>query len=261
MKKLFIAMLMAISIAGCSRVNTGEVGLRVNFDKTVEASERPAGSINQVLIGEMIHFPVREIAAEVKDMTPQAADNSTMQDFDLTVVYNINPTTVSDLYINKSRSFHSEHEGNILLMHSYVQLIAKNATFKVARLYQALKMNDNRAQIEHEILAQMKLTLEEEKLGQAILITQVQVKSMMPSAAVKAAADSLVRAQSDLLAKEVEVQTAKKEAERIAALNSNVGAISYMNAQALMKIAEGIANGKVSTVVVPYDFKGIINVK
>ncbi len=82
----------------------------------------------------------------------------------------------------------------------------------------------------------------------------------MPSAAVKQAADALVRAQSDLLAKEVEVQTAKKEAERIAALNSNVGAISYMNAQAQMKIAEGIASGKVHTIVVPYDFKGMVNV-
>jgi hypothetical protein len=34
-----------------------------------------------------------------------------------------------------------------------------------------------------------------------------------------------------------------------------------MQAQAAMKIAEGIANGKVNTIVVPMDFKGIVNVK
>lgn len=30
--------------------------------------------------------------------------------------------------------------------------------------------------------------------------------------------------------------------------------------QAQMKIAEGIAAGKVQTVVIPYDFKGMVNI-
>ena len=64
----------------------------------------------------------------------------------------------------------------------------------------------------------------------------------------------------ELAAKNVEVETARKEAERIAVLNSNAGAINYMNAQAQMKIAEGIAAGKVNTIVVPYDFKGMVQV-
>ena len=34
-----------------------------------------------------------------------------------------------------------------------------------------------------------------------------------------------------------------------------------MNAQAQLKVAEGVANGKVHTVVVPYDFNGIVNAK
>jgi hypothetical protein len=33
-----------------------------------------------------------------------------------------------------------------------------------------------------------------------------------------------------------------------------------MNAKALQDIAEGIKNGKVQSIVVPYDFKGIVNV-
>jgi len=73
-------------------------------------------------------------------------------------------------------------------------------------------------------------------------------------------ADYLVRAKNEEKTKEVEVQIAKKEAERIAALNANAGAISYMQAQAQMKIADGIAEGKVQTVVIPYDFKGMVNV-
>lgn len=57
------------------------------------------------------------------------------------------------------------------------------------------------------------------------------------------------------------MKTAKLEAERIAALNANKGATQYMAAMALQDIATGVKHGKVNTVVVPYDFKGIINVK
>ncbi|MEJ7804371.1 MAG: SPFH domain-containing protein [Telluria sp.] len=264
MKKIFAAfavLAFALGMSACTRIDTGEVGLRVNFDKTIEATERPAGSFNQTIIGDIIKLPVREIAVDVKDLSPLASDNSTMADFDLTVVYNIAPSAVSDLFINKSRSFHSTGEhGDILLMHGYLQTVAKNAVFKTARKYEALKMNDKRNEMEQEILAQMKATLDIEKLGDSILITQIQAKSIVPSAAVKKAADDLVKAQAELAAKEIEVQTATKEAQRIAALNSNAGAIDYMNAQAQMKIAEGIAAGKVNTIIVPYDFKGMVQV-
>ena len=60
--------------------------------------------------------------------------------------------------------------------------------------------------------------------------------------------------------KEVEVQTAEAESRRIAALNANSGATRYMEAMALVNISEAIKDGKVQTIVVPYDFKGIVNV-
>jgi regulator of protease activity HflC (stomatin/prohibitin superfamily) len=183
-----------------------------------------------------------------------------MKDFDLAVIYNITPSAVSDLWVNKSRSFHTQDpSGDIYLMHAYIYQTARNAVYKVARKYEALNMNDNRSQIEQEVQATMIATLADEKLN-GIVISQVRVGSMVPSDAVKASADNLVRAKNEEKTKEVEVQIAKKEAERIAALNANAGAISYMQAQAQMKIAEGIASGKVQTVVIPYDFKGMVNV-
>lgn len=264
MKKLYLAIAVAAALGilttGCTIVDTGEVGLRVNFDKTIEPEERVAGSFNQTIVGKILTFPVKDVSVDVQNLTPLAADNSTMKEFDISVIYNITPSSVSDLYINKSRSFHTvDDTGDIYLMHSYIYQTARNAVYKTARKYEALNMNDNRAQIEQEIQEVMAATLNEEKLS-GIVISQVRVGSMVPSDAVKASADNLVRAKNEEKTKEVEVQIAKKEAERIAALNANAGAISYMQAQAQMKIAEGIAEGKVQTVVIPYDFKGMVNV-
>lgn len=262
MKKIIAMIALAISMSACHVVDTGKVGLRVNFDKTIEASERMPGSFNQTVVGSMIDFPVKEIAASVENVTPLASDNSTMKDFDATVVYNINPSAVSELYIKKSHSFNAtSNDGDTLLMYSYIQLAARNAIFKVARDYESLTMNDNRKAIEDKILTQIKQTLEAEGLGNSITISQVLVKSIVPSDAVKLSADNLVRSRNERTQKEVEVGTAKLESERIAALNANAGAISYMNAQANMMIAEGVRNGKVNTIIVPADFKGIVNAK
>lgn len=90
---------------------------------------------------------------------------------DMTVVYNVNPAAVSELWATKNKTFHglSEKGGDILLMQNYV-------------------------------------ALGEEKLAEKITVSQVQVRAITPADVI-------------------------------------------------------VANGKVQSIVVPYDFKGIVNAK
>ena len=61
--------------------------------------------------------------------------------------------------------------------------------------------------------------------------------------------------------KENEIKIAEAEAKRMQMLTANSGqSIAYMNAQSLSMIAEGVKNGKVNSVLIPYDFKGIVQV-
>ena len=263
MKNLSVKLLslsLALTFFGCTRIETGEVGIRIGFDKQVSPGELLPGSFNQTVIGSVITFPVKDVSVKVEDLTPLAKDNSTMKDFDAMVIYNVNPQAVSELYVSKNKSFHSAHEGDVYLMYNYVFQAARNAIYKSARKYDALDMNDNRQAIESEVKELMIKSLADEKLDGSVIISQVLVRSILPADSVVESANQLVRAKNEFKQKEVEVQTAKKEAERIAVLNSNKGAIEYMGAMANMKIAEAIANGKVNTIVVPMDFKGILSV-
>ena len=257
------ALAALVLLSGCTRIETGEVGLRINFDKTTDPTERLPGSFNQTVIGSIPTFKIQDVAVAVDNMTPLASDNSTVKDFDMTVVYNINPTAVSELWTTKNKTFHgmTGSSGDILLMQNYIALSARNAAYKAARNYESLKMADNRPVIEQQIRDNIVKTLTEEKLADKITVSQIQVRASTPADVIVNSANELVRAQNELKTKEVEVQTAKKEAERIAALNANAGAIGYMNAMANLKIAEGVAAGKVHTIVVPYDSKGIVNAK
>jgi hypothetical protein len=260
-KVVLLAGLMATT-AACTRIETGEVGVRRSFDKTIETTELMPGSINQTMFGDVMTFPTKDVQVDVSDLTPLASDNSTVADFDMAVIYSINPGSVAELYIEKNRGFHADtEEGDTLLMYNYIRQLGRNAAYKVARRYESLKMADNRAEIEQLVRQEIVAQLASEKLDGAISISQVLVRQVKPAANIVASANQLVQAQNAEKQKLVEVRTAKLEAERIAALNANAGATKYMEATALVTIAEAVKEGKVSTIIVPYDFKGIVNVK
>jgi hypothetical protein len=261
MRKSVLAIaLLAVFASGCTRIETGTVGVRIGFDKQVKKEELQPGSWNQILVGDVLTFPVKDVQVDVTDLTPLAADNSTVQDFDLAVIYSLNPASVAEIWIEKNRGFHAsaERSNDIYLMYNYVYQIARNAAYKTARKYESLKMNDNRQQMEVEIREQMIASLAEEKLEGAINISQVLVRNIMPAQNIVESANALVQAQNELKKKQVEVETAKKEAERIAALNANKGAVEYMQAMALINISEGIKEGKVQTIVVPANFNALM---
>lgn len=260
--KLAAVSALAVASAACTRVETGEVGVRRAFDKTIETTELQPGTVNQTIFGDVLTFPTKDVSVDITDMTPLAADNSTVADFDLSVIYSINPTSVAEIYIEKNRGFHAEtEEGDTLLMYNYVRQLGRNASYKVARRYESLKMADNRAEIEQLVRQEIVNQLAAEKLDGVIEVSQVLVRQIKPADNIVASANALVQAQNEQKRKEVEVQTARLEAQRIAALNANRGATEYMAAMALQDIAEGVRTGKVHSVVVPYDFRGIINVK
>lgn len=251
-----------LTLQACTRIETGEVGVRLNASKQVEGTELQPGGFYQTLIGSVITFPVKDLSINIENKTPMASDNSALADFDMTVVYAINSTSAAELYSTKSRSFHAESKGDIFLMYNYMTTLANNAAYKVIRQYKSLEVADNRAKIEAEIRDAVHEQLKAEKLDSALSLTVVQVRSILPNAEILKSATEYVKAQNELKIKETEVQIAKKESERMAALSANSGtSIAYMQAQAAMKIAEGIANGKVNTIVVPMDFRGIVNVK
>lgn len=255
-----LALVAAVaSLQACTRIETGEVGLRVGFDKQVKNEELLPGSFNQTIIGDVLTFPVKEVAVKVDDLSPQAKDNSTMKDFDLTVIYNINPSQIAEIYNTKNKSFHAQHNGDTYLMYNYIFNAARNAVYKSARKYEALEMGDNRTAIEQEVKELVTKTLAEEKLDGTIQVTQVLVRQVVPADSVVQSANDLVRAKNEQKQKEVEVRTAKLEAERMAALsNQGSQSIAYMNAQAALNISEGIKNGKVQTIVVPSNMTGLM---
>jgi regulator of protease activity HflC (stomatin/prohibitin superfamily) len=261
MKRIFTLSILAAAVlaTGCTRIETGEVGVRVGFDKQVQSGELLPGSFNQVLIGDVLTFPVKDVNVVLENMTPVAKDNSTMKDLDAVVVYNINPQSVAELYSTKNKSFHAEFKGDTYVMYNYIVQNARNAIYKAARKYEALDMADNRGEMEKFIQDEIVRNLAEEKLDGTIMISQVLIRNVVPADAVVESANALVRSKNELKQKEVEVKTAEAESRRMAALANNSGAsIAFMQAQAMLNISEGIKAGQVQTIIVPSNFNALM---
>jgi regulator of protease activity HflC (stomatin/prohibitin superfamily) len=257
--KLSLLASAVILATGCTRIETGEVGVRIGFDKQVKQGELEPGTFNQVIIGDVLTFPYKDVNVSIENMMPVAKDNSTMKDIDAVIVYNINKNQAAELYSSKNRSFHAEHKGDVYLMYNYVVQNARNAIYKAARKYEALDMADNRTDMENMIKEEITKNLAEEKLDGSITITQVMIRNITPADSVVASANELVRSKNELKQKEIEVKTAEAEARRMAALaNNSASSIAFMNAQAALNISEGIKNGKVQTIVVPANFNALM---
>jgi hypothetical protein len=266
LKRFFTTILAVLAIAlttACTRIETGEVGLRLNASKQIEGSELTEGTWNQTFIGNVLTFPVRDVAMQLQNHRPSTVENTQLSDLDFTVIYNINPSAVSELWSKKSRSFHyySEDSKDWVLMYNYMWTVASNAAVKTIRKYEALKVVDAREKIEAEIAEAVKAELKKEGLETSLTLSSVRVQNILPNQSIVDAATATIRAQQQVAVAEAQVQVAKKEAERMKELAANAGqSIEYMNAQSLAMIAQGVRDGKVTTIVVPYDFKGIVNV-
>jgi regulator of protease activity HflC (stomatin/prohibitin superfamily) len=257
------AVAALILTSACTRIETGEVGLRLNASKQIEGQELLEGSFNQTLVGNVLTFPVRDIAMQITNQTPLTSEDTKLADLDYSVIYNITPSAVSDLWSKKSKSFHllDEKNGDWYLMYNYVWSVSTNAAVKAVRKQGALKITDNREIVEKDIRDIIVAELKKEGLETSINITSVRVQNIQPNPAIVKAATDVVEANQRVAVATAQVQVAQQEAERMRVLASNAGqSIAYMQAQANMKIAEGIAAGKVQTIVVPMDFKGMVNV-
>lgn len=262
MKKILIVLAAAgvVTLSGCTRVETGHVGVRTTFNGSIEPDELGVG-FHQTLVGSVQTYVANEITWKIDNLTPQTKDRSQLEDLDLAYTYSVNPTTIADLVVKYKGRDGIDDNGDRYPLALYVENVVKTATTDVVSKYDALEANEKREEIRNKIRDQAEAMFKEDGLNEAVNIHQVFVKNMQLSKAIMTSANAVIISQNELKTKEFEVQTAKKEAERLVALSNNKANIDYMNAKSLSDIAEGVKSGKVNTIVVPFDFKGIVNVK
>lgn len=255
-----ILLFVMIGLGGCTRVETGHVGVRVGFFGNVEPQELTVGW-HQIVVGHIITYVANEMTIGLDDLHPQTKDRTNLEELDLAFTYSITPSAIADLVVKyKGRDLQFKN-GDLYPIGQYMVNVVTTATSDVFAHYDALAANGNREKIRNEIREQVSVILKEDGLQESVRVHQIFIKNLQIAKQLQESALRVISAQNDLTAKQYEVQTAQKEADRLAWLSKNSANIAYMNAKAIADIAEGVKAGKVQTVVIPYDFRGLLQVR
>ena len=262
---LLFALLVVMGLPGCTRIQTGEAGLRVDFNGTIEPTVVEPG-IHQTLVGHIILFAAKEILLQEENLTPQTKDKTTLSDFDINFTYVVDPRFIPELYIKYSRTAHlqAREADEIFPMGAFVAPIVRASAYSAVAEYDALTVNDNRKEIEEKTRTFANQKLEQEGLGGKVKVNLVNIRYIQLAPEIVTSANRVVQTQNDLKTKTTEVQIANQEALRIETLakQTNAGYTQLLNAQAAMTVAQALqtAAAKGSTVwVVPNTFISLGN--
>src|SRR3569832_2851265 len=89
MKKLFylMALVATLTLTGCyGRIETGNVGLRTDFNGTVNSKVEQEGLFT-ALMSHVDQYTLKEVAVYLENMTPKAHDNLSLKELDVTVYF------------------------------------------------------------------------------------------------------------------------------------------------------------------------------
>jgi hypothetical protein len=260
---LVVSMLAGFSFVGCTRIDTGEIGLRKTFGGEIQTQELGVGW-HQTMVGDVIVFAAKEILLPEENMTPASKDKSTLKDFDINFTYVVEPSAISDLYVKYSMTAHlkTTQHNEIFPMATFVAAIVRAAGYSSVAEFDALEVNNNRKAIEDRIKVLANDKLASEGLAGKLKVNLVNIKNIQLADEIVSSANMVSNVQNQLTAKKTEVQIAVQEGLRIKALSDQTDAkyVNLLNAQASMKTAEAlnISASKGSTIwVVPNNFVSI----
>lgn len=210
--------LAALSLAACSQIDTGNVGVERTLGKV--GTEALTPGVYFTLFKSVDEFTTKEVSFQLVDMTPKSRDNLTMKDVDIDVYYKITPAAVPGLYVKYQGDVVQHNQivqggtKDLVVAFSRVSREAREAIYKSVAELDATTMHTKRTELSEMVRARLQEELEKNDKG-AFVVTAVNVRNLLTDPAIEAAIRSRAETDQAIEKKRKEVELAKAEAERL----------------------------------------------
>lgn len=210
MKMIFL-VLAAMLAVGCGRIETGHVGVRTDFNKTIETTELQPGWYGAVFTS-VDEFVIKETELALDDLKPKAKDNLSLKDLDVSVFYTVNPGMVADLLVKYSGM--SQKGGQYWYpAFSLVERVGRGAVYDATAQFDSLTIHTRRNELESAIHERVQSEMDKSDKG-VFTVTKVIVRQVVTDPALEQAIQQSVQVQKQIEAKKGQIDLAKAEAER-----------------------------------------------
>jgi regulator of protease activity HflC (stomatin/prohibitin superfamily) len=212
--KLILAVVAAGIVAFMSAytVETGNVAVERTLGK-VDHEEKGQGlNFKMPFLTNSIEFSAKEIAIDINDLTPKAADNLSLKDLDVSIFYRVPKDRVSELMVKYAAAAARGADGVYMPAYGLLFREARAAIYEQVSQIDSLQLHKQRDFLQNEVLDELQGRLEKTDEGD-IVITRVVVRALNTDPSIEAAIRDAVEAEKRLEAKQVQVEIAKKDAE------------------------------------------------
>jgi len=198
---------------GWKIVETGNVGVSKTLG-TISEEEKTSGFMLKLpLITSIDEFIGKEIAVDLNNLTPKAADNLSLRDMDVTVFYSVVSSNISDMRTKYANSHEIDGEsGYYMPAYGLVFREARSASYKAIAKVDSLQMHKERESIAIAIKEDLQKALDKDDNG-VFVVSRVVIRSVLTDASIEESIRDAVANTKKLEAKAVKVEIAKKDAE------------------------------------------------
>lgn len=192
-------------------VDTGHVGVERTLGKVDLLETEPGMNFKLPMLTRAYEFSAKEIALDLNDLRPKAADNLSLQDLDVTVYYNAAPGAIADLMVKYANASQSA-PGAILPAYGVVYREARGTIYEEVSKVDSLNLHRQRDALQISIQGGLQERLSS-KDGDALVISRVVVRALNTDPSIEDSIREAVANQKKLEAKQISVDIAKKDAE------------------------------------------------
>lgn len=252
-KSIVMSVVVAMSLAACGSVETGQVGVRTTFSGEVEQQELQQGFYTSVT-SDVRKYTVKQIPVTLADLKPKAADNLRLQDFDVTVYYAVNPASVADLVVKYNNSTAYDTNTDIgYPAYNLVEQVARSAANEAVAKVPSMQLNDKRTEMEAFIKESLQKEFDKSDKG-TIIIERVNITNILTDATVEDSIRAVAASENRKKQAQNELEVAKVEAETLRVRSQSLD--SKLLADKQLDVMKELAKSQNKVFVVPSDFKG-----
>ena len=210
---LFPAVIVVgIAFMSAYTVETGNVSVERTLGKVNHEEQVQGLNFKMPFLTSKQEFSAKEIAIDINDLTPKAADNLSLKDLDVSVFYRVPQERVSELYVKYAQTSGRGSDGIYLPAYGLVIREARSAIYEQVSKIDSLQLHKQRESLQTDVLSELQNRLEKSDPGD-IVITRVVVRALNTDPSIEAAIRDAVEAEKRLEAKAVQVEIAVKDAE------------------------------------------------
>lgn len=204
-------------LAGCSQIDTGNVGVSRTLGKT-NPEELPAG-MSLTWFASVGEFTAKEVALSFNDMRPKAKDNLTIADLDVDIYFKANPGNIAETTIKyqgdvvKHKDVVQGGTSDLIAGYNRVSRAAREAVYSGVGEFSATTMHTKRGELSERIRLLLQTELDASDKG-TWTITGVNIRNLVTDPAIEQSIRAAVETDQAIARAKKEQELAKAEAEK-----------------------------------------------